>query len=50
MSVRGMCQWFVLCTNPATATQTHPTLGEVPICKQCKDRFDQLKAIRPTED
>lgn len=30
------CRWFALCTNSATATEAHPILGAVPICKRCK--------------
>lgn len=29
------CQWFLLCTNPATGTTPHPILGDVPTCARC---------------
>jgi hypothetical protein len=35
---RETCEWFALCTNPATGTLTHPTIGEVPICDRCRER------------
>lgn len=34
----GVCEWFALCTNPATDTEPHPVLGAVPICERCKGR------------
>ena len=27
------CAWFLLCAEPAYADVSHPTLGDVPICK-----------------
>lgn len=40
------CQWFALCTNPATDLVPHPILGSVPACERCKvlalrDRYEQ---------
>jgi hypothetical protein len=34
------CQWFLLCTNPATGTIRHPILGEVKICDRCRKRAE----------
>lgn len=34
------CEWFALCRNVATLLVTHPTLGDVPICERCRDRFE----------
>lgn len=31
------CQWFALCDNNAVATEHHPILGDVPICRRCRD-------------
>jgi hypothetical protein len=36
------CQWFLLCTNPATSTMPHPILGAVPICQRCTDKVEAL--------
>src|SRR5262245_40467082 len=36
------CQWFLLCDNPATTTQSHSILGEVPICERCKAKYESL--------
>jgi hypothetical protein len=30
--------WFLACQNPATTTNSHPILGEVPICSRCEAR------------
>lgn len=37
-----ICQWYVLCGDPATTTQSHPILGNVPICDRCKAIYDKL--------
>lgn len=29
----SQCQWFLLCTNDATAQVEHPTLGWIDICE-----------------
>lgn len=31
------CQWFLLCTNPATGTTPHPVLGAVATCDRCHE-------------
>lgn len=33
------CAWFARCTNAATATVTHPVLGNVPTCQRCIDKL-----------
>lgn len=38
-----MCEWFLLCTNEATTTESHPILGDVPICDRCKEKNAKLK-------
>lgn len=32
-----ICQWFLMCLNPAVGTVNHPILGDVPICDRCAD-------------
>jgi hypothetical protein len=43
LEVAGACQWFALCTNEATTTEPHPTLGAVPICGRCKAKVAALR-------
>lgn len=38
----GACSWFAYCENPATHTQAHPILGDVPICDRCQGIYDGL--------
>lgn len=38
------CQWFARCENPATLTEPHPILGDVPLCQRCADKLEKLKA------
>jgi len=37
-----ICEWFIMCDNPATMTRSHPSLGEVPICKRCNDKMENM--------
>lgn len=32
-----VCEWFLMCLNPAVGTVKHPILGNVPICDRCAD-------------
>jgi len=32
-----LCEWFVLCDQPAMGLEPHPVLGFVPICRRCVD-------------
>ena len=34
------CRWFLRCANDATHTQSHPILGDVPICDRCQGVYD----------
>lgn len=38
-----LCEWFALCDNPATGTEPHPILGDVPICDRCAAKVAALK-------
>jgi hypothetical protein len=42
------CQWFALCTRWAVTTQSHPTLGDVPICGRCRDKIATIQHDRGT--
>jgi len=39
----GVCMWFAGCTNPAVKTQSHPILGDVPICQRHADWYERMK-------
>lgn len=43
--MKNKCQWFLNCKNNATTTMSHPILGDVPICKRCKDKVKRLSNI-----
>lgn len=45
----GACQWFLLCDRPASATEPHPVLGDVPICGRCKTFVDAI-GVRGEEE
>lgn len=36
------CQWFALCENHAKTTESHPALGDVPICARCRAQIYSL--------
>lgn len=38
------CQWFMMCNRKATTTMSHPILGDVPICKKCKEKMEKIDA------
>jgi hypothetical protein len=44
--VEPICQWFGLCGNPATSTERHFLVGEVPICETCADKLERMKACQ----
>jgi hypothetical protein len=37
------CEWFALCDNDATGFESHPILGDVPICDRCRAKNERLK-------
>lgn len=41
------CQWFALCVRPSAGTAPHPTLGLVPTCKECAERFELELELYP---
>lgn len=42
------CQWFALCDHPATDTEPHPVLGDVPICDRCRRNLERWRAYATT--
>lgn len=39
-----MCEWFLLCTRPATVFIEHPIVGPVPACSRCEDWYKTMSA------
>lgn len=39
-----VCTWFAMCMNVATATRSHPVLGEVPISERCDRKVNAIDA------
>lgn len=50
MKTKTKCEWFLLCDNPAVTTQSHPVLGDVPICQRCADKYRSLASSRENDD
>ena len=46
MITEPICQWFGLCGNPATSTERHFLVGDVPICETCADKLERMKAYQ----
>jgi hypothetical protein len=42
-----LCEWFLLCENPATMTRPHPILGDVKICADCNKKMDAIDDTNP---
>jgi hypothetical protein len=40
------CNWFALCTRPATTLMPHPILGDVPICSECRNKIESMNSRR----
>jgi len=36
------CRWFARCENVAVGVQSHPILGEVPICERCAAWYKKM--------
>ena len=36
------CRWFALCDRPADRVRSHPIMGDVPICKRCDEKCEEL--------
>jgi hypothetical protein len=35
-----ICEWFLLCDNPADGVVVHPIIGQVPTCNRCADKHE----------
>jgi hypothetical protein len=42
------CRWWALCANAATRTESHPILGEVPICDRCTAKLAAIEGPAPS--
>jgi hypothetical protein len=36
----AVCEYYLLCTNPATMLVSHPVLPPVPTCDRCAAKHD----------
>ena len=39
------CKWWAMCDNPATTTEPHPILGDVPICDRCVAKLRKIEGL-----
>ena len=39
------CKWWAMCDNPATTTEPHPILGDVPICDRCAAKLRKIEGL-----
>ena len=39
------CAWWAGCNNEATTTESHPVLGDVPICDRCADKLRKIDGL-----
>lgn len=45
----GPCRWWAMCDNPATTTELHPILGDVPICDRCVAKLRKIQGLDEAE-
>lgn len=45
-----MCDWYALCDRPAFGEVDHPVLGNVAVCRDCRDKHELKLAVLYTPE